>query len=244
MGSVASRTLLAGTILMPQKAGNSLMPVAAAVGVIAQPARRASVAVVLDDDRAREALAFQLDTAGVEVTSYASAVELLVERDAINFDCVVSDIFLARINGLELQERLRESGNFVSIVFVTGCADLSIGVRAMREGAVDVLEKPFEEKALLTAIAQGVRRTRAIRMEHTKRHDLERRLQSLPARQRELFVLITAGLLNKQAAAKMGITERTVKTHRERLRVRMGANSLLELSRMAEILQIHAPLGT
>jgi FixJ family two-component response regulator len=211
-------------------------------GVIAA-SRRARVALVLDDDRARDALGFSLLTAGLNVASYATAYELLEEISSVNFDCIVSDIFLPRMNGLELQERLREAEKFVSIVFVTGRGDLSIGVRAMRAGAVDVLEKPFEEQALLSAIKRGVQRSRRRRTEYTERRDLERRLRSLPARQRELFVLITAGLLNKQAAAKMGISERTVKVHRVRLRNKMGTDSLAELSRMAAVLRIHTPRG-
>jgi FixJ family two-component response regulator len=201
----------------------------------------ASVAVVDDDERVREALAFQLNAAGFQVVSYSSARELLAAKDASNFDCIVADIFMPRMNGLELQDQLRETGKFVSIVFITGRGDMSIGVHAMRAGAVDVLEKPFDDEALLTAIEHGVQRSRAGRREHDQHFDLERRFSSLPARQREVFTLITAGLLNKQVAAELGISERTVKVHRERLRRRMGADSLAELSRMAGLLQIHPP---
>jgi len=198
----------------------------------------ARVAVVQDDDRARAALAFQLRTAGFQVDSYRSADEFLADQDLGNFDCVVSDIFLARMNGLELQERIRETANFVSIVFVTGRGDLSVGVHAMRAGAVHVLEKPFDEEALLTAIEQGVQRSRTVRMEYDERFELERRFNSLPPRQREVFTLVTSGLLNKQVGAELGISERTVKVHRERLRRKMGADSVAELSRMAGLLQV------
>jgi FixJ family two-component response regulator len=115
----------------------------------------ASVAVVDDDERVREALAFQLNAAGFQVVSYSSARELLAAKDASNFDCIVADIFMPRMNGLELQDQLRETGKFVSIVFITGRGDMSIGVHAMRAGAVDVLEKPFDDEALLTAIEHG-----------------------------------------------------------------------------------------
>src|SRR5579864_5225838 len=165
----------------------------------------ASVAVVDDDERVREALAFQLNAAGFQVVSYPSARELLAAKDASNFDCIVADIFMPRMNGLELQDQLRETGKFVSIVFITGRGDMSIGVHAMRAGAVDVLEKPFDDEALLTAIEHGVQRSRAGRREHTQRLEVERRFSSLPARQREVFTLITAGLLNKQVAAELGI---------------------------------------
>ena len=199
----------------------------------------ASVAVVEDDDGAREALAFQLSTAGYQTVSFPSAVDFLANNQR-NFDCIVADIFLPMVNGLELQEQLIDSGNLVPIVFITGRGDLAIGVQAMRRGAVDVLEKPVEDQAILGAIARAVRQARADRASHVRHTELAARFNSLPVRQREVFTLITAGLLNKQVAAELGISERTVKVHRERLRRRMGADSLAELSRIAEILQIHS----
>lgn len=198
----------------------------------------AHLAVVEDEARVREALAFQLSTAGFRVKCFASA-EALLGCDPIEFDCILSDIFLTGINGLSLQERLSADGNFVAIVFLTGRGDLALGVEAMRRGAVDVLEKPVSEDALLTAVASGVERTRKERTHYARRVDLNVRFRSLPPRQREVFSLITAGLLNKQVAAELRITERTVKVHRERLRRHMGADSLAELSRMAEILGLH-----
>ena len=197
----------------------------------------AHVAVVDNDERAREAIALQVTTAGFKVASYASAHELLASENAKNFDCVVAEIFLPRMNGLQLQGQLMETRNFVSIVFITERDDLSLVVHAMRAGAVDVLGKPVDDEALLNAIERGVRRTRAQRMEHIQRAGLEERFRSLPPRQREVFGLITAGLLNKQVAAELGISERTVKVHRERLRRKMGADSLAELARMAGLLQ-------
>jgi RNA polymerase sigma factor (sigma-70 family) len=197
----------------------------------------ARVAVVDHDERSREALAFQLTTAGFEVASYPSAQELLANENGNNFDCVVAEIFLPRVNGLQLQEQLMETHNFVSIVFITERDDLSIVVHAMKAGAVDVLSKPIDDEALLTAIERGVQRTRMERKEHIQRFDLEERFRSLPPRQREVFAMITAGFLNKQVAAELGISERTVKVHRERLRRKMGADSLAELARMASMLR-------
>ena len=205
------------------------------------PTTGASVAVVDDDERVREALAFQLNTAGFRVVSYSSGHEFLTTENASDFECVVADVFLPRMNGLELQDQLRETCEFVSIVFITGRSDMTIAVHAMRAGAVDVLEKPFDDEALLAAIVRAVQRSRAERREYAQRLDLERRFGSLPARQREVFKLITDGFLNKQVAAELGISERTVKVHRERLRRKMGADSLAQLSRMAGILQIHPP---
>jgi FixJ family two-component response regulator len=187
----------------------------------------------------RQALVFQLGTAGFQVAAYASAEKFFEASVTKEFDCVVADICLARMSGLQLQDELNRTASYASIVFITGRGDLSIGVHAMKAGAVDVLEKPLDDEVLLTAIKRGVQRSRAGRTEHTQRLDLERRFSSLPARQREVFTLITAGLLNKQVAAELEISERTVKVHRERLRRRMGADSLAELSRMAWVLRIH-----
>jgi FixJ family two-component response regulator len=195
--------------------------------------------VVEDEDRVREALAFQVSSAGFQVVSFPSAEDLLA-KDVCNFDCLITDIFLPAMNGLELQEQLSRFAEFVPIVFITGRADLALGVEAMKRGAVDVLEKPVDDDAILNAIARGVVLSREQRARSVRRLDLEARFKSLPARQREVFTLITAGLLNKQVAAEMRITERTVKVHRERLRRKMGADSLAELSRMAEILQVDA----
>jgi RNA polymerase sigma factor (sigma-70 family) len=211
--------------------------VVASVVVVPAINDSARVAVVDNDERVREALAFQLSTAGYKVASHASADELLASENPNNFDCVVAEIFLPRMNGLQLQERLMETGNFVSIVFIAERDDLSLIVHAMKAGAVDVLSKPVDDEALLTAIERGVERTRVERKEHIQKLDLEERFRSLPPRQREVFALITAGFLNKQVAAELGISERTVKVHRERLRRKMGADSLAELARMASMLR-------
>jgi FixJ family two-component response regulator len=197
------------------------------------------VAVVEDDDRMREALIFQLRTAGFRVAAYASGEEFFEASPTSEFNCVVADIYLEKMNGLELQEELKRRASTASVVFITGHGDFSIGVHAMKAGAVDVLEKPLDDERLLSAIRRGVQSSHAHGAENTQRLDLKRRFSSLAARQREVFVLITAGLLNKQVGAELGISERTVKVHRERLRRKMGADSAAELARMAEVLQIH-----
>jgi FixJ family two-component response regulator len=197
-----------------------------------------TVAAVEDDERMRQALVFQMATAGLEVEPYASAEEFLQAANAKDFDCIVVDINLPRMNGLELQEELNRSVPFASIVFITGLGDLSVGMHAMRNGAVDFLEKPLDDETLLSSIARGADFSRTRRAQHIQRVELEKRHACLTPRECEVFALITAGLLNKQAGAELGTTERTVKAHREKIMNKMGAGSLADLVRMAGILQI------
>jgi FixJ family two-component response regulator len=204
------------------------------------PDRRVKVAIIEDDEQARKAIAFQLRTAGIEVAAYSTAEELLESVDAIEFDCVLADIYLPKMNGLQLQEELNSTVPNTSIVFFTGYGDLSLGMHAMRKGAVDFLEKPVDDQALLRSIARGTHLSRTRRAEQFERTDLEELQRSLTSREREVFALITTGLLNKQVGAELGTTERTVKAHRARVMSKMGADSLADLVRMAGILHIHS----
>jgi two-component system, LuxR family, response regulator FixJ len=202
-----------------------------------------SVAVIEDDEQMRRAIIFQLRTAGFQVTPHSSAEEFLKVPDTSAFDCIVADVFLPRMNGLQLQEELHRSAPFASIVFITGQGDLSLGMHAMRKGAVDFLEKPVDDQALLTSITRGAELSRKRRVEQVQRVEFEKRQGTLTARERQVFLLITEGLLNKQVGAELGISERTVKAHRERVMNKMGADSFADLVRMAEILQIRSARG-
>src|SRR5271163_4331960 len=203
-------------------------------------AQTVRVAVVEDDERLRRALAFQLGTAGFQVIALASGEEFLKIPDAGAFDCIVLDNFLPRMNGLQLQAELHRTVPFVSVVFISGHGDLSLGMYAMKNGAVDFLEKPVDDKVLFAAILRGADLSRERRADCAQRADLEKRPQALTPREREVFALITTGLLNKQVGAELGTTERTVKAHRERVMSKMGAGSLADLVRMAGTLQLHS----
>ena len=202
--------------------------------------RRIRVAIIEDDERVRTALVFQLSSAGFEVVAYSSAEELLESTNARDFDCVVADIYLPRMNGLQLQEELNRTVPYASIVFITGHGDLSVGMHAMRKGAVDFFEKPLDDQALLSSIARGAQLSRSRRAEQLQLLELEEHQRSLTSRECEVFALITTGLLNKQVAAQMGTTERTVKAHRASVMSKMSAGSLADLVRMAGVLHIHA----
>jgi FixJ family two-component response regulator len=198
------------------------------------------VAIIEDDESVRNALIFQLSTAGFAVVAYSSAEELLESTDAKDFDCVVADIYLPRMNGLQLQEELNRTIPYASIVFITGHGDLSLGMHAMRQGAVDFLEKPVDDQALLNSIGRGAQLSRERRAEQFRRIEFEKLECSLTSREREVFALITTGLLNKQVASELGTTERTVKAHRASVMNKMGAGSLADLVRMAGILDVHS----
>jgi FixJ family two-component response regulator len=192
------------------------------------------IAIIDDEAPMRRALTRLLKSAGIETITFSSACEFLDDPIHRHVDCAVTDMRMPGFDGLELQEELKRTLPHLSLVFITGHGDIQGSVRAMKGGAVDFLEKPVDGDALLSAIRRAAERSRALKASHEERMALERRYAEVTPREREVFALVTSGLLNKQIAADLGVTERTIKVHRARVMEKMGAESLADLVRKAE----------
>ena len=198
----------------------------------------ATVHVIDDDELVRTALARLLRLAGYEVRSYASAGEFLLEPPPAAPGCLVLDVRMPGPSGLDLQDALARRAGSLPIVFMSGHGDIPMSVRAVKAGAVDFLTKPLKEADLIRAIQAAIAQDRIARRQRAELAELRRRLTSLTPREREVLPLIVSGLLNKQAAVELGISEITVQIHRGRIMTKMGAGSFAELVRMAGTLAI------
>jgi RNA polymerase sigma factor (sigma-70 family) len=196
------------------------------------------VFVVDDDPSVRRSLTRLIRSAGFAVEVFASAPEFLEHPRPDLPGCLVLDINMPRVSGLELQERLTAAQLHLPIIFLTGYGTVSASVRAMKKGAVDFLEKPVDDNTLLDVIQQAVERNRRARLEQAEVRKIERRVESLSPRERQVLGLLITGMLNKQIAAELGIAEKTIKVHRARVMEKMQAGSIAELVRLAAALGI------
>jgi FixJ family two-component response regulator len=192
------------------------------------------VFVVDDDDSLRDALKRLIRSVGLQVELFASAEEFLQRKRLDAPACLILDIRLGGISGLDFQRKLAEANIPIPIIFITGHGDIAMSVRAMKAGAVEFLTKPFRDQDLLDAIQVGLERDRAQRQRASEIAILRARFEGLRPREREVLSRIVSGLPNKQVAAEIGTSETTVKVHRGQLMRKMAATSLPDLVRMAE----------
>src|SRR5271167_4848804 len=200
------------------------------------------VLVVDDDPSLREALGRLFRSVDLEPRLFSSVAELLLHKFPAVACCLVLDIRLPGVSGLDFQAQLANSNTHVPIIMMTGHGDIPMSVRAMKGGAVDFLTKPFRDQDMLDAVAQAIERDRKRRDSDKARAGLHECFESLTPREREIMTLVTAGLMNKQAAGELGLSEITVKIHRGHIMRKMAVRSLADLVRAGEALEVHQPV--
>jgi FixJ family two-component response regulator len=201
------------------------------VGSLSMTTAKPIVFVVDDDAWVRESLETLIQDQGWQSETFATAQEFLDRPRAFTPGCLVLDISLPGLNGLELQKRMAERTD-LPIIFITGHGDIPMSVGAMKAGAVEFLTKPFNDEVLLMAIRQALERSRVALAREAEMQELREHYASLTPRERDVMALVVSGLLNKQAAGELGITESTVKAHRGQLMQKMKANSVADLVKM------------
>jgi len=198
----------------------------------------AMIAIVDDDASIREGLSSLLRSAGWTVETFASAQDFLARTGDEMPSCLILDLQLPGLSGLDLQKRMADAGLEIPIVFLTGHGNIPASVQAMKAGAIEFLTKPVDEEGLLRAIREATERDRRIRQRQAEMSELQHRYDSLSGREQEVMQQVVSGLLNKQVAAELNITESTVKVHRGQVMRKMQADSLADLVRMADKLGV------
>jgi len=198
----------------------------------------AMVFVIDDDESMREALHSLIRSVGLRVVTFGSADEFLQSERPDVPACLILDVRMPGLSGLDLQRDLSEANIHIPIIFITGHGDIPMSVRAMKAGAVEFLTKPFRDQDLLDAIQQALDRDRRARSQQADSADLRSRFHSLTPRETEVFELVVKGLLNKQIALQLGTSEITIKLHRRQVMEKMAADSLADLVRMSERLNL------
>jgi two-component system response regulator FixJ len=192
------------------------------------------IVFVVDDDRAmRDSLRWLLESIGLSVRTYATAADFLGDHDPAQPGCLVLDVRMPGMSGLDVQTELAKRGSELPTIVVTGHAEVAMAVRAVKAGALDFIEKPFSDQLLLDRVRQALEIDRQSREVRVRREDARRRLASLSAREREVLSLVAAGKANKEIAAALGLSPKTVEVHRAHVMSKMAVDSLAELIRVA-----------
>ena len=197
------------------------------------------VFIVDDDSSVRRSLERLVQSVGLAAKSFASAKEFLQSGHGEETGCLVLDVRMPEVSGLELQGKISSAGILLPIIFISGHSTVPISVRAMKAGAVDFLQKPFDEQDLLEAIYRAIDRSRQERAQREELKELETRIHSLTPKEREVFVWVITGMPNKNIADRLATAEKTIKVHRASIMKKMGAQSVADLVRMAEKAGIH-----